>query len=549
MISNPLFVPTAPTNSIPNPTMVAKSKNDPSSQVLHDHDRSSLANTRKKPIEIFREYAVRWREKVARVKPPVKESEMIDAFLEAQEPDYFHYLLSAIGKTFAKVIKVREMVKNGIKCRKIISQAALKVTTQALQNENSANVVDLTKMVPSGAERTLEKLSPSNTPILIVKGAHEDVWESQREVRKTPAQISLLSLLIYSDEHRKAIMNIFKEVRVPNEVTVSQLEKITGRIFEVNRITFLDDELPVEDAIGEIELVLTIRHVDFTVNFQVMNINASYNLLFGKPWVHRVGAVPSKSHQMIKFEYDRQEVIVHSEGDLSVYKDSSLPLVRANNENEALVYQAFEVVVVEHILEGNLISKPQLPMASVMMVNEMLKHGFEPGKGLGIFLQGRAYLVSPRKSVVFEKLGCGGSIGAVCRDRRHTRRSALWSGSLPFCFGLQHSRVLRHWVIECCFAKLLGDASTALFHRRLDLLLQKAKKQNRDVWSLTKPIPPIYKSFIKACTTESPESPLQEPVLEVNEELINYFQDLLICLNSEKAQVKEMCNSLVRMSS
>ncbi|KAH0716571.1 hypothetical protein KY285_012602 [Solanum tuberosum] len=41
--------------------------------------------------------------------------------------------------------------------------------------ENLANVVDLTKMVPSEAERTSKKLSPSNTPILTVKGALEDV--------------------------------------------------------------------------------------------------------------------------------------------------------------------------------------------------------------------------------------------------------------------------------------------------------------------------------------------------------------------------------------
>ncbi|KAG5614236.1 hypothetical protein H5410_014060, partial [Solanum commersonii] len=56
----------------------------------------------------------------------------------------------------------------------------------------------------------------------------------------------------------------------------------------------------------------------------------------------------------------------------------------------------------------------------------------------------------------------------------------------------------------------------------------KAKKQKRDVWSLTKPIPPIYKSFIKARITESSESLLPEPVLEVHEELINYFQDLFV---------------------
>ena len=55
--------------------------------------------------------------------------------------------------------------------------------------------------------------------------------------------------------------------------------------------------------------------------------------------MHRAGAVPSTLHKMIKFEYDRQEVIVHGEGDLSIYKDSSFPFIKADNENEALVYQ------------------------------------------------------------------------------------------------------------------------------------------------------------------------------------------------------------------
>ena len=56
------------------------------------------------------------------------------------------------------------------------------------------------------------------------------------------------------------------------------------------------------DVIGEIELVLTIGLVDFAVNFQVLDINASYNLLLGRPWVHRDEAVPSTLHEMINFE-------------------------------------------------------------------------------------------------------------------------------------------------------------------------------------------------------------------------------------------------------
>ena len=66
------------------------------------------------------------------------------------------------------------------------------------------------------------------------------------QLRKTLAEMSLLSLLIHSDEHRKAVMKILNEAHVPSKVTVSQLEKIARRIFKVNRITFSDDELPKE---------------------------------------------------------------------------------------------------------------------------------------------------------------------------------------------------------------------------------------------------------------------------------------------------------------
>lgn len=54
----------------------------------------------------------------------------------------------------------------------------------------------------------------------------------------------------------------------------------------------------------------------------------------------------------------------------------------------------------------------------------------------------------------------------------------------------------------------------------------KLKKNKRNVCSITKSIPPIY--FIKAYATECFESPLAEPLLEFNKELINYFQDLFV---------------------
>ena len=56
-------------------------------------------------------------------------------------------------------------------------------------------------------------------------------------------------------------------------------------------------------------------------------------------------------------------------------------------------------MAIEHVPEGSVIPKPNMSIASVMVVNELLKHGFEPGKVLGICLQGRAYPVSLPKSI------------------------------------------------------------------------------------------------------------------------------------------------------
>ncbi|XP_070049775.1 uncharacterized protein [Nicotiana tomentosiformis] len=64
----------------------------------------------------------------------MKEAEMIDYFLQAQDPDYLNYMLAAIGKPFAEAIKIGEIVENGMKSGKIVSQAALKATTQAIQS-------------------------------------------------------------------------------------------------------------------------------------------------------------------------------------------------------------------------------------------------------------------------------------------------------------------------------------------------------------------------------------------------------------------------------
>ncbi|XP_075097055.1 uncharacterized protein LOC107804506 [Nicotiana tabacum] len=120
-------------------------------------DRIFLSNLKKKPTESFREYAIKWREQAARVKLPMDDHKLIIVFLQAQEPDYFQNMMSAVGKSFSEAIKMGEMVENGFKTGKIISQADLKAATQAVQikSDNFSDTNEKVEeiMMTSGSRR------------------------------------------------------------------------------------------------------------------------------------------------------------------------------------------------------------------------------------------------------------------------------------------------------------------------------------------------------------------------------------------------------------
>ena len=52
---------------------------------------------------------------------------------------------------------------------------------------------------------------------------------------------------------------------------------------------------------GTLEIELQIGLATFVTIFQVLRIPTSFNLLLGRPWIHRAGAIPSSLHQKVKF--------------------------------------------------------------------------------------------------------------------------------------------------------------------------------------------------------------------------------------------------------
>ncbi|KAH0681210.1 hypothetical protein KY284_022295 [Solanum tuberosum] len=526
---------------------------------------------RKKANKSFREYVIKWREQAAQVKPPLDEQELVDIFIEAQNPNYFYHLTATIGRTFHTLIKIGEMVESGLKTGMIVSQASIKANTQVIQggprgfgnckrkdisisirglqclvifsssqsplfsgpnsrkpspttttlsgpiqlspyaklcsrsgtkneihsigrvisslfqklrkigviksipphylnlnapgfqaNDILGMICDdqeyklLGKMVKlfskiGEEDKSIKSLEPvtslsveglnldtkvlcvfgvskrlevrSGMPMLYVSKGFSLTQQDQSCVAKLkePILVKPVQQLpvtnpkvvpwnynkivvfyrgkeiveevdeargltrsgrCYSPkELRKGKMaqdiqvplkKILNEAHVSKETTVNQLEKMANRIFESNTITFTDDELPTEGAGHNRALHLTVKCEGHYVNRVIIDGGSG-------PWIQMAQAVPSTLHQVVNFEYDHQEIIVHGEDDLSIYRDPSIPYMEANEACASVVYKSFEIVSVDRFKERDPIVQPCLSSSSSMVATTMLKYGYQPG--------------------------------------------------------------------------------------------------------------------------------------------------------------------------
>ena len=87
-----------------------------------------------------------------------------------------------------------------------------------------------------------------------------------------------------------------------------------------------------------LEIELLIGLATFVTLFQVLRIPTSFNLLLGRPWIHRAGVIPSFIHQKVKFIHDGQVVIVQFAGDMFI---SAKPVLHISHSDVDLFMTGF----------------------------------------------------------------------------------------------------------------------------------------------------------------------------------------------------------------
>ena len=139
------------------------------------------------------------------------------------------------------------------------------------------------------------------------------------------------------------------------------------------------------EVLGTLTLDLQIYPTALSTLFQVLRISTSFNLLLGRPWSHRAGAIPSSLHQKVKFIHEGKVITIQSTGD--IYSTSE-PVLEISHGNDDLFLTSFTFDEIQTMEVEQFYSDHVALLfdehGSTMVLDMMRSMSFLPGLGLGI---------------------------------------------------------------------------------------------------------------------------------------------------------------------
>ena len=89
-----------------------------------------------------------------------------------------------------------------------------------------------------------------------------------------------------------------------------------------------------------------IGRVRYSILFQVLRIQSSFNLFLGRPWIHEAGAIPSSLHQKLKFIHERCIITIQSDRDVVTSSEPMLHIIHGEDDLHLNRFTFDEVQVV-----------------------------------------------------------------------------------------------------------------------------------------------------------------------------------------------------------
>ncbi|RDX89960.1 hypothetical protein CR513_28211, partial [Mucuna pruriens] len=281
-------------------------------------------------------------------------------------------------------------------------------------------------------------------------------------MHKTPARISLLSLLINLESHRKLLLKILNEAHVPQDITPIKFGGIINNITMSRHLSFSEEEVPNEARNHNQPLNIVVKCWNYMIARVLIDNGSSLNVMpktilnklycpgailrsslvvvkafdgskrevMGKITlpicigpttfditfqIHATGVVLSSLHQKVKFVANGQLISVMWEKEIMVTTPFPTDYIE---DEEALEtsFQALEIVGTTSIEMGSGDIKPS--KVAIMAAKVLIANGFEPSKGLGRRLDDMANLVVVQENPGRARIGYSGTVGKAKTGRK-----------------------------------------------------------------------------------------------------------------------------------
>ena len=135
---------------------------------------------------------------------------------------------------------------------------------------------------------------------------------------------------------------------------------------------------------GTLTLDLQISLVTFHALFQVLRIPTSFNLLLGRPWIHKARVILSSLHQKVTFIHKDRVITIQSTRD--TYSTSEPVLEISHGDNDLFLtgftFDEIHTIEVEQFCR-DYVALPFYEHGSTLVLDMMRSMSFLPSLGLG----------------------------------------------------------------------------------------------------------------------------------------------------------------------
>ena len=137
-------------------------------------------------------------------------------------------------------------------------------------------------------------------------------------------------------------------------------------------------------VMGTLTTHVMIGPVRYSILFQVLRIQSSFNLILGRPWIHEAGAISSSLHQKVKFIHEGRIITIQFDKD--VVNSFELVLQISHREDDLhLTGFVYDEVHVFSLEDDN---RDMVPMSfdqhnNTLVLSMMRGMSYMPGLGLG----------------------------------------------------------------------------------------------------------------------------------------------------------------------